>query len=57
MAHIDENINAKYCQLCKKNVAMNTALFNTTYVCELCMTKLRDTLRPLEVIRTEGFDK
>ena len=55
MAHKDENINRTYCQICKTNVAMPLALFNTTYVCEGCVSELQNCLKPFEVVRTEGI--
>jgi len=55
MAHIDENINGKYCQLCKNNLAMVEALFNTTYICEQCMVKMSKTLNTYEIVKVEGF--
>ena len=56
MAHNDENINGKYCKICKNRVAMVEALFNTTYVCEQCMVNLATTLKNYEVVKTEGMN-
>ena len=56
MTHIDENINGKYCQLCKKNLAMKEALFNTTYICEGCMVKISKILNNYEIVKVEGLN-
>ena len=56
MAHNDENINGKYCKICKNRVAMVEALFGSTYVCEQCMVKLSNTFNNYEVVKTEGIN-
>jgi len=53
MPHIDENINGKYCEICKKNIAMRMKLFDTTYICESCVSKISTSLTPLDVIQEE----
>ena len=50
MGHIDENVNGTYCEICKRNIAINEKFCGVSYLCNQCRDKHMNEMTATDLV-------